>query len=163
MAQGENDILIRLYGIRDNSALVSELEGMGVSIRRMMAVNTSETLAFIEQNFSTIWADEARFAMMHRNCFIAVKDHRLVGFCCVDATAPGFLGPIGVLPEMRGHGIARALLYKAMLGLKDRGYKYAVAGMVREDFARNILRNWDAMVIPDSAGSYEDMIDPSIA
>ena len=163
MAKGENDILIRLYGLKDQSDLIRDLEAKGISIRRMMPVNTSETLRFITENFSEIWADEARFAMMHRNCLIAVKDHRLIGFCCIDATARGYFGPIGVIPEMRGQGVARGLLYKAMLAMKDMGYKYAVAGMVRESFARNILRNWDALVIPESEGSYEDMIDVSIA
>lgn len=163
MAKGEHDIIVKLYEMPDHSDFLRQAEADGVSIRRMMPVNTSETLRFIEGNFGELWADEARFAMMHRNCIIAVKDRRLVGFVCIDATAKGYVGPIGVLPEMRGRGVARALFYRAMLALKDMGYKYAVSGMTRADFARNIARNYQTIVVEDEAASYEDMIDPSIA
>lgn len=163
MAKGENDIIVKLYGMPDHSDFLRRMDEEGVSIRRMMPVNTSETLRFIEGNFGELWADEARFAMMHRNCIIAVKDRRLVGFVCVDATAKGYVGPIGVTEEMRGKGVARALFYRAMLALRDMGYKYAVAGMTRADFAKNIARNYSVIVVDDEAASYEDMIDPTIA
>lgn len=162
--EGENDILIRLYGMRheEHAANVARLEEEGIVIKRMMAVNTDEVLAFIGENFPPCWCGEARFAMMHRNCFIAVKGTRLVGFCCISATAPEFLGPIGVIPEARGKGVARALAYRSLCAMKEMGFKYAVGGMVRADFARNLKRNFDVIEIPGSIGSYEDMIDTSI-
>ncbi|MCQ2388317.1 MAG: GNAT family N-acetyltransferase [Kiritimatiellae bacterium] len=157
-----NDILIRLYGQGDHGEAFRALEAKGIVVKRMMAVDTSQTLEFVTRNFSAIWADEARFAMMHRNCFIAVEGTKLVGFACIQATAPEFFGPIGVLPEARGKGVATALLHRAMLAMKDKGYKYAVAGAVRGPMARIIKRNYSAIEIPESIGSYEDLIDPGI-
>ncbi len=157
-----NDILIRLYGIRDYSADLAALRERGVVIRKAMDVNASEIIDFVTRNFSAIWADEARFAIQARNCFIAVEGVRLVGFACIQATAPEFFGPIGVLPECRGRGIASALLHCAVLSMKDKGYKYMVAGAVRGPMARLIARHYATIEIPESIGSYEDLIDPGI-
>ena len=162
--EGENDILVRLYDMayEEHDAVVARLKAEGIVLKRMMAVNTDEVLAFIGANFPPCWCGEARFAMMHRNCFIAVEGTKLVGFVCVSATAPEFVGPIGVIPEARGKGVARALLYRALCAMKEMGFKYAVAGMVREDFARTMKRHFGGIEIPNSIGSYEDMIDTSI-
>ena len=112
--------------------------------------------------FSAIWADEARFALMRRTCYIAVEGTRLVGFACIQATAPEFFGPIGVLPDCRGRGIASALLHRAVLAMRERGSKYMVAGAVRGPMARIIARHYGTIEIPDSIGSYGDLIDPGI-
>jgi len=162
--EGENDILIRLYDMRTQEldAIVEELKSKGIVIKQAMAVNTDEILDFVKANFPPCWAGETRFALMHRDCFIAVEGKKLVGFCCICATAPEFFGPIGVIPEARGQGVARALIYRALMTMKAKGFKYAVAGMVRPEFAANVKRNFDAIEIPHSIGSYDDMIDTSI-
>ena len=157
-----NDILIRLYGIADHSADFAALRARGIVIKKAMDVNASEIVDFVTRNFSAIWADEARFAILSRNCFIAVDGTRLVGFACVQATAPEFFGPIGVLPDSRGKGVASALLHRAVLSMKDKGYKYMVAGAVRGPMARLIARYYETIEIPNSLGSYEDLIDPGI-
>ena len=59
-----NDILIRLYGAEDHSADLAALRERGVAIKLAMDVNASEIEAFVRDNFSAIWADEARFALM---------------------------------------------------------------------------------------------------
>ena len=157
-----NDILIRLYGAEDHAADFAALRERGIAIKLAMDVNASEIEAFVRDNFSAIWADEARFALMRRTCYIAVEGTRLVGFACIQATAPEFFGPIGVLPDCRGRGIARALLHRAVLAMREKGYKYMVAGAVRGPMARIIARHYGTIEIPDSIGSYGDLIDPGI-
>ena len=157
-----NDILIRLYETKDYSDAFRELREKGIAIKKVMDVNTSDVLEFVEKNFSKVWAEEARFAILHRNCYIATEGTKLVGFVCIQATAPEFFGPIGVLPESRGKGIASALLHKAVLSMKDKGYKYMISGATRGPMARIIKRHYSALEIPNSIESYEDLIDPSI-
>lgn len=157
-----NDILIRLYGAADHSADFAALRERGIAIKLAMDVNASEIESFVRENFSAIWADEARFALMRRTCYIAVEDTRLVGFACIQATAPEFFGPIGVLPDCRGRGIASALLHRAVLAMREKGYKYMVAGAVRGPMARIIARHYGTIEIPNSIGSYGDLIDPGI-
>ena len=157
-----NDILIRLYGISDYTDAFRALKEQGIVIKRVMDVNDSEVVDFVRTNFSSIWAEEVRFALFNRNCHVAVDGTKIVGFFCIQATAPEFFGPIGVLPEYRGKGIASALLHKAVLLMKDRGYKYMVSGATRGPMARIIKRHYAAIEIPESIGSYEDLLDPSI-
>jgi len=157
-----NDILIRLYGIKDYSDSFRKLKEKGIVIKKVMDVNDSEVIEFVEKNFSKVWAEEARFALFHRNCYMAVEGTKIVGFVCIQTTAPEFFGPIGVLPECRGKGVATALLHKAVLLMKDRGYKYMISGATRGPMARIIKKNYDAIEIPNSIGSYEDLLDPSI-
>jgi len=157
-----NDILIRLYGIKDYSDSFRVLKEKGIVIKKVMDVNDSEVVEFVEKNFSKVWAEEARFALFHRNCYVAVEGTKIVGFVCIQTTALEFFGPIGVLPECRGKGVATALLHKAVLLMKDRGYKYMISGATRGPMARIIKKNYDAIEIPNSIGSYEDLLDPSI-
>lgn len=157
-----NDILIRLYGINDYTDAFRALKEQGIVIKRVMDVNDSEVVDFVKTNFSAIWAEEVRFALFNRNCHVAVDGTKIVGFFCIQATAPEFFGPIGVLPEYRGKGIASALLHKAVLLMKDRGYKYMVSGATRGPMARIIKRHYATIEIPESIGSYEDLLDPSI-
>ena len=157
-----NDILIRLYGIKDYSDAFRALREKGIVIKKVMDVNASEVVEFTERNFSKVWAEEVRFAVFHRNCYVATEGTRPVGVVCVQATAPEFFGPIGVLEECRGKGVGSALLHRAVLSMKDKGYKYMVAGAVRGPMARIIRRYYETIEIPDSIGSYEDLLDPSI-
>ena len=162
--EGENDILIRLYDMRvdELEELTKTLAASGVIIKQAMAVNTDEILDFVKANFPSCWAGEVLFALMHRGCFIAVRGTKPVGFCCFGATAPDFLGPAGVIETERGQGIVRVLVYRALLAMKSRGFKYAIAGMARPAMAANLARNFDVVEIPHSIGSYEDMLDTSI-
>ena len=82
-----NDILIRLYGIRDYSDAFRALKEKGIVIKRVMDVNDSEVVDFVKTNFSAVWAAEVRFALFHRNCHVAVEGTKIVGFFCIQATA----------------------------------------------------------------------------
>ena len=53
-----------------------------------------------------------------KSCFIAIRESRIIGFCCYDATALGFCGPIGVEAASRGNGTGKALLLTSLLDMK---------------------------------------------
>jgi hypothetical protein len=89
---------------------------------------------------------------------VAVKDRELLGFFAIETPAKGFTGPIGVLPSARRTGIARALTLTGYKAMREKGYKYAFSGRVHPWF-RNMAKDLvGLMPIPDSAGSYTDML-----
>ena len=90
-------------------------------------------------------------------CFVAVKDTKIIGFACYDATALGFFGPIGVAKSHRNKGTGSALMTACLLDMKLKGYGYAIVGAVKDtDFYKNAV---GAMEIPDSApGIYKTQV-----
>jgi predicted N-acetyltransferase YhbS len=76
-----------------------------------------------------------------------------------DATARGFVGPIGVIESARGHGIGAALVLACLHDMRSAGYGYAIAGHVGEpEFFKRVA---NAIEIPDSTpGLYANMLRP---
>ena len=66
-----------------------------------------------------------------------MKDKKVVGFACFEATRPNYFGPTGVLESMRGMGIGKALLLRSLLSLRERilnGEKFStLARLYSED------------------------------
>jgi hypothetical protein len=91
------------------------------------------------------------------SCYIAVKEERLIGFACYDATALGYFGPTGVEESQRGKGTGRALLLACLLDMRIKGYGYAVIGFVGPaEFYRKAV---GAVEIPDSTpGIWKGML-----
>ena len=160
----KTDMIIKLWTLRDDPELFKNLEADGYEIRRVMSPNISYIYKFINKNFApetenSSWADEAVPAILSGNCFICVKDEEPVGFMCCEATAKGFVGPLGVLPEHRGHGIACALYISVARQMQALGYKYAVAGWIHEGGLKVIGKYTDYLLAEGaSEGSYKDMI-----
>lgn len=124
------DMLVRLYDLKADPVLQKRMDSEGIVIRRVLAPELKALTAWIEPLFGPGWAAEATVATMRQppSCFIAVKDDRLVGFACHEATAKGFFGPTGVDPTMRGKGIGHALLLTTLLDMHAQGYAYGVIG-----------------------------------
>ena len=82
------------------------------------------------------------------SCFLAIREQKIIGFACYDATALGCFGPIGVEEAFRGEKTGKALLLACLLDMKYKGYQYAVIGAVGEPvfFKKTV----DALEIPDS-------------
>jgi predicted N-acetyltransferase YhbS len=93
------------------------------------------------------------------SCFIAVREQRILGFACHDATARNFFGPEAVAAEERGRGLGRALLLAALHAQRDQGYAYAIIGGVGPaDFYAKCA---GAIPIPGSTpGIYAGMLRP---
>lgn len=132
------DMLIKLYDLPAIEGVVPT----GALWRKPIAPEHDLVCQWVAREFSDGWASEARAALNNRpvSLFIALRAGALVGFCCYDATARGFVGPIGVAPEARGGGIGAALLRACLHDMRLAGYAYAIAGGVgAPDFFRRVV------------------------
>ena len=153
------DMLVRLYDLPESAALYEEVAGKGVTLRRARAFEKHTVAAFAKAHFSEKWVSEVEVAMTRQPiaCFIATRDKQILGFACYDTTQRGFFGPTGVSENARGLGLGKALLFKALEGLRDIGYAYAIIGGVgpKEFYAKNC----GAIEIPGSdPGTYTDLL-----
>jgi GNAT superfamily N-acetyltransferase len=153
------DMLVRLYDLPESAGLYAEVAGKGVTLRRARAFEKHSVAAFAKAHFSEKWVSEVEVAMTRQpiTCFIATRDKKILGFACYDTTQRGFFGPTGVSEDARGLGLGKALLFKALEGLRDIGYAYAIIGGVgpKEFYAKNC----GAIEIPGSdPGTYIDLL-----
>ena len=152
------DMLISLASLR---VLAGPLTAGTQLIRKPIAPEHDTITAWVAKTFSSGWASEARVALNNRpvSLFIATRGDpsELIGFCCYDATARGFVGPIGVAESARGTGVGAALLRACLADMRALGYGYAVAGAVgAPEFFRRVA---GAVEIPDSSpGIYRGML-----
>ena len=152
------DMLVRLYDLPDSSELYAAVTAKGVALRRARAFE-KHTVAAFARTFSEKWQSEVEVALTRQPvaCFIATRDKQILGFACFETTQRGFFGPTGVSEDARGLGIGKALLMKALEGLRDIGYAYAVIGGVgpREFYEKAC----GAIEIPGSdPGTYGDIL-----
>lgn len=126
------DMLIRLYALPDGAPARAAAAGSGITIRPCNPFERHIVADWIGKTFSARWVDEFKVAMGHQpvGCIIATHERRVVGFACYDATARGFIGPMGVDPQLRQGGVGKALLLTALEQMRALGYAYAVVGGV---------------------------------
>jgi len=154
-----SDLLVKLYDLPPSAPAIEAARAAGVEIRRAIGPEKQAVAEWAAKNFSRGWAAECDVAMgsLPPSCFIAVRDGRLLGFACYDATMKGFFGPIGVAPELRGKGAGKALLLRALEAMREAGYGYAAVGWAGPvDFFRKAA---GAVVIEGSEpGVYRGMV-----
>ncbi len=153
------DMLVRLYQLPSVAALVHDLKEQGITIRPARPYETHIVASWVQEHFSPKWVSECRVAMSHQpvGCFIATREKKVIGFACCDATARGFIGPMGVNEECRGTGVGKALLVTALEALKAQGYAYGIIGGVgpADFYAKTV----GATPIENSSpGIYEDLL-----
>ncbi len=159
------DMLVRLWKLPDSAPLCAALASRGIIIRRCNPFEKHILTHWVRQCFSPKWVSESEIAMGRQpaSCLIATCRQAIVGFACYDATARGFVGPMGVEPSMRGTGVGKALLVSALSQMKALGYAYAIIGGVgpKEFYAKCV----GATLIEDSSpGIYDDILpDPPSA
>ena len=164
------DMLVKLYNVAPDGALAARLTAQRISIKRALAPDARRIVRFIESNTDEHWPQESKdswigeceaaMAQHPPTCFIAVRDHDLIGFGCYDATAKGFFAPTGVLREERGRGVGKALLLTALLAMWDDGYGYAVIGSPAASAIGFYQKTVHAELIEDSSpGVYRRMIE----
>jgi GNAT superfamily N-acetyltransferase len=126
------DMLVKLYDLPESRTLRERLAKAGISVRRALAPEKYKVTAWIRDNFSEGWVSETEVAFSRQpvSCFIAVKDGRITGFACHDATCRNFFGPTGVTPKARKSGIGTALLLACLEDMKQQGFGYAIIGGV---------------------------------
>jgi GNAT superfamily N-acetyltransferase len=126
------DMLVKLYDLPDSRAVVERLREQGFQMRRALAPEKHKVVAWVKENFSEGWASETEvaFARQPVSCFIAVKEGRIAGFACHDATCRNFFGPTGVESQARKHGVGTGLLFACLEAMRQQGFGYAIIGGV---------------------------------
>ena len=124
------DMLVNLYRLPSNQENIQKLKEKGIRIERALAPNRHKVMEFARTNFGEGWASEVSAAFSNNpvTCYIAIRDHEVLGFACYDATAKDYFGPTGVKESERGQGIGLALLLQSLEGLKEAGYGYGIIG-----------------------------------
>lgn len=152
------DLLVKLYELID----VDEnqfLKVSGVIVKRPIGPEKDVIVRWVEQNFSQMWASECSVALSKTppTCFVAMRDGKIVGFACYDATVKNFFGPIGVLDTERKSGIGTYLMIKTLKQMFYDGYAYAIIGWAGPvDFFKKTV---GAIEIPGSDVSvYKNLI-----
>lgn len=153
------DMLVKLYDprVRIDTELEERLLLQGIQIKRALSPNRGKIRSFVTEHFTSGWAEEVDSGVLKGGCYLAVKDEKIVGFAAYEGLFPDFFGPTGVLEEMRGMGIGRALLLRALVAMREKGYRYAIIGWAgpQEFYAKCC----GATPIPDSIpASYADLI-----
>lgn len=152
------DMLVNLIKLPDDRELVDSLKEEGILIRRISPYESTPLREFAME-FSKNWADEVMNAFIHQppTAFVATKDRKIIGFGAYECTRRDYFGPTGVLPEYRGKGIGKALLFACLRAMFEYGYTYAIIGGVgpADFYARCV----GATLIPDSTpGIYQDIL-----
>jgi GNAT superfamily N-acetyltransferase len=152
-------MLVRLYALPPDGGVLGRLAGNGVTSRRAESYERYAVLQFVRARWPE-WVDEASaaFARVPSTMYIAVRERRILGFACYNATRPDYFGPTGVDEAERGAGIGRVLLRLCLEALAAEGYAYAIVGGVhgRESFYEEAV---GATVIPGSdPGVYGGMV-----
>ena len=129
------DMLVKLYDVEDDWSFVPKQAARGVTIRKAIGPEKRALIDWVARTFNPVWASEVDVALSNRpsTVFIAVKERAFVGFCCYDATAPGFVGPLGVAPEHRSGGTGGAVYMACLLEMKHGGHGYCILGMITEE------------------------------
>jgi hypothetical protein len=115
------DMLVKLYDLPKSCAVFDRLGEQGIHIRRALAAEKHKIAAWVRENFAEGWASETEIAFSRQpiSCFIAVRESRVVGFACHDATFRNFFGPTGVKLEVKKSGIGSGLLFACLEDCAD--------------------------------------------
>jgi GNAT superfamily N-acetyltransferase len=153
------DLLVNLLKLPPLEPALHELNNGNIIVRRAQPFEITQTLDFVEREFSVAWADEISvgFANKPVTVYIATTDKEIIGFAACECTRRGFFGPTGVVDSMQGRGIGKALLLASLWGLREMGYVYGIIGHAGPvGFYEKAV---GAIVIPDSdPGIYTDLL-----
>ena len=153
------DMIVRLYDLPDGAPLRAALAEKGVTLRLCNPYERHCVVDFVGRHFSPKWVSECKVAMGHQpiGCFIATRNKEILGFVCVDTTARGFIGPMGVSEKARGLGLGKALFVTGLEQLRNLGYAYGIVGGAGPV---ELYKKWvDAVEIPKSTpGIYADLL-----
>lgn len=154
-----SDLLVKLYELPEVSSLIEKLREEGIEIRRPISPEKYVVTDWVRQAFSPGWASECEVAFTNKpvSCYIAVKDGKVIGFACYDATYKDFFGPTGVSNDMRKKGIGKVLLLSCLDQMRSDGYAYAIIGSAsQKEFYQKAA---NAIVIEGSTpGIYKGML-----
>lgn len=155
-------MLVKLYNIPHSYGIEEELLKSGIRIKKALAPDRSRITAFSKTCAKDDYSDEVQAAFSNNpiSCYIAVREKKIIGFACYEATAKDFFGPMAVLESERKKGIGKALLIKSLESMRELGYAYAMIGWPAKSAVDFYKKCVDAVMIDDkSLGVYTRMID----
>jgi GNAT superfamily N-acetyltransferase len=126
------DMLVNLLRLPPLGPALDHANQSGVIIRRAQPFELTPVRAFVEQHFSSGWADEVSVGFTNKpvTVLVATFEKHLIGFGAYECTRKAFFGPMGIVAAMRSKGIGKALLLSCLQGLQDMGYVYGIVGGV---------------------------------
>lgn len=153
------DLLVNLLKLPPLEPAMVAAKASGILVRRAQPFEITNVRSFIEKGFAVGWADEISvgFANKPVSVYIAIAQREIVGFAGYECTRRNFFGPTGVIENMQGRGLGKALLLACLWGLREMGYVYAIIGGVGpgEFYEKTV----GATVIPDSdPGIYTNLL-----
>lgn len=153
------DLLVNLLKLPPLEPAMVAAEVSGILIRRAQPFEITNVRLFIEKSFALAWADEISLGFANKpvSVYIAVAQREIVGFAGYECTRRSFFGPAGVIENMQGRGLGKALLLACLWGLREMGYVYAIIGGAGPvGFYEKTV---GATVIPDSdPGIYTNLL-----
>jgi GNAT superfamily N-acetyltransferase len=158
------DMIVSLVHLPHAGPALRAAAAAGVAIRRVNPWERHLLRDFILTHFSRSWAEEADVAFSRApvTCFGAWRGGQLVGFAAYECSRKCYFGPTGVDPAARGGGIGKALLFAALIGLREIGYTYAIIGDAGPvDFYRHVT-GAQPIQIGDGRGVYTLSWDPAL-
>src|SRR5687768_11873153 len=98
------DLLVNLLKLPPLDLVMVEMNEANINVRRAQPFEITQTLDFVEREFSVSWADEISvgFANKPVAVYIAVADREIVGFAGYECTRRSFFGPTGVVAGRQG-------------------------------------------------------------
>jgi hypothetical protein len=152
------DYLVKLYELPPVEPELRKLAAAGIKIKRAIAPEKHLILEWVSAHFGARWASEceASFTQQPIACFVAIKEEKMIGFCCYDATCKDYVGPCGIAGRHRNRGIGRTILLRSLHAMAEQGYAYAIFGAAIRNYYE---RKFGAIPIPGSEkGIYKDML-----
>jgi N-acetylglutamate synthase-like GNAT family acetyltransferase len=154
------DLLVKLYDLPPVDELIADLKREGIVIRRPRGYERKYVVRWVARHFPGGWVGECDVSFSHQpaTTFLATKDGHIVGFACYEATNRNFFGPLGVLDDYRGTGIAAALTLRCLHAMAEMGYAYAIMGSAGD--AAPIYKRWVGAteIAGSSPGIYVDKL-----
>jgi GNAT superfamily N-acetyltransferase len=122
------DLLVNLLKLPPLEPAMVAAEAGGILVRRAQPFEITNVRSFIEKSFVVGWADEISVGFANRpvSVYIAIAQREIVGFAGYECTRRSFFGPTGVIENMQGRGLGKALLLACLWGLREMGYVYAI-------------------------------------
>ena len=121
------DLLVPLYGLPPVPRPPD-----GTLVDRPAACSAPRLLDAVAESFGRGWEAEARVCVSRTPATAVAAFEEAsgapMGFCCWDAAALGFLGPVGVFQTHRGLGLGRCLVLSCLHAMRAQGYGYAIVG-----------------------------------
>jgi GNAT superfamily N-acetyltransferase len=111
----------------------ARLAARGWAVRRGEPADRKPLAAWVRARFGAIWEWETRLALAAEppTVFLAEREGEIGGFACHSVSGlPGTFGPTGTAEELRGAGLGKALLLRALADLRERGHARIEIGWV---------------------------------